>query len=128
MKANPEKCHQLINATTSTTMKTKENEILDWGIEKLPGVISISVISIIIYTKYFKKNLEKVHILTKVTSYISIPQTKLQINAFFTSHCNYFPLVWMSSMIYNGKASSDYGHHPTIGRHHPTERICNQQL
>lgn len=90
-------------------MKTKDNELLNLNIGKLLGAISVSVISIVGYTKSFKKTLQEVHILTKFRSYISIPQTELQINAFFASQFNYCPLVWMSSIVCYGKAPSDMG-------------------
>ena len=42
-----------------------------------------------------KKASKKVHVLARITPYMSIPKRKLLMNSFFTSQFNYCPLTWM---------------------------------
>ena len=39
----------------------------------------------------------KINALLKIAKHLTMPQKKLQVNAFFCSHFNYCPLVWMFS-------------------------------
>ena len=42
-----------------------------------------------------KRTSKKVHVLERITPYMSILKTKLLMNSFFTSQFNYCPLIWM---------------------------------
>ena len=42
-----------------------------------------------------KKACKKVHVLARITPYMSIPKRKLLMNSFFTSQFNYCSLTWM---------------------------------
>ena len=54
--------------------------------------------------KILKKANQKVHVLARITPYMSIPKRKLLMNSFFISQFNYCPLVWMChSRLMNNK-------------------------
>ena len=42
-----------------------------------------------------KKASKKVHVLARITLYISVPNKKLLMNSFVTSQFNYYQLTWM---------------------------------
>ena len=96
MKANPDKCHPFTSATTSIAITIKDNEILNSETEKLLGVTIYNKLNFSNHLqKMLKKANQKVHVLTRITSYMSIPKRKLLISSFFISQYNYCPLEWM---------------------------------
>ena len=54
--------------------------------------------------KILKKATQKVHVLARITPFMSIPKRKLLMNSFFISQFNCCPLVWMyHSRLMNNK-------------------------
>ena len=105
MKENLDNCHLLTSATASIAIKIKDNEILKSEKEKLLGMTIDKKLS---FNNHLQKILEKanqkVHVLARITPYMSIPNRKLLINSFFISQFNYCPLVWMChSRLMNNK-------------------------
>ena len=107
MKANPDKCHLLTSATASIAIKIKDNEILNSESEKLLGVTIDNKLNFNNHLqKILKKANQKVHVLARITPYMSIPKRKLLMNSFFISQFNYCPLVWMyHSRLMNNKSN-----------------------
>ena len=105
MKANPDKCHLLTSSTDSIAIKIKDNEILNSESEKLLGVTIDNKLNFNNHLqKILKKANQKVHVLARITPYMSIPKRKLLMNSFFISQFNYCPLVWMChSRLINNK-------------------------
>ena len=105
MKANRDKCHLLTSSTDSIAIKIKDNEILNSESEKLLGVTIDNKLNFNNHLqKILKKTNQKVHVLARITPYMSIPKRKLLMNSFFVSQFNYCPLVWMChSRLMNNK-------------------------
>ena len=96
MKANPDRCHLLTSSTDSIAIKIKDNDILNSESEKLLGVTIDNKLNFNNHLqKILKKANQKVHVLARITPYMSIPKRKLLMNSFFISQFNYCPLVWM---------------------------------
>ena len=96
MKGNPDKCYLLRSATASIAIKIKDNKILNSESEKILGVTIDSKLN---FNNHLPKILkianQKVHVLARITPYMSIPKTKLLMNSFFISQFNCCPLVWI---------------------------------
>ena len=105
LKANPDKCCLLTSSTDPVAIKIKNNEILNSESEKLLGVTIDNKLNFNNHLqKILKKANQKVHVLAKITPYISIPKRRLIMNSFFISRFNYCPLVWMChSRLMNNK-------------------------
>ena len=105
MKANSDKCHLLTSSTDSIAIKIKDNEILNSESEKLLGVTIDNKLNFNNHLqKILKKANQKVHVLARITPYMSIPKRRLLMNSFFISQFNYCPLVWMChSRLMNNK-------------------------
>ena len=94
MKKNPDKCHLLASSTASIAIKIKDNEILNNESEKLLGVtLDNKFNSNNHLQKILKEANQKVHVLARITPYMSITKRKLLRNSFFISQSNYCPLV-----------------------------------
>ena len=102
MKMNPEKCHVIILGNTKidddftvqigNASVTPESEVTLLGItldNKLDFTSHIS--------KICKGATNKINALLRIAKHLKMPQKKLLVNAFFCSHFNYCPLVWMFS-------------------------------
>ena len=105
LKANPDKCHLLTSATASIAIKRKDNEILNSESEKLLGVTIDGKLNFNNHLqKILKKANQKVHVLARITPYMSIPKRKLKMNSFSISQFNYCPLALMChSRLMNNK-------------------------
>ena len=85
-----------MSVTTSIAIKIKDNENLNSECEKLLGVTIDNKFNFNNHIqKILKKANQKVHVLARITRYMSIPKRKVLIDSFFISQFNYFPLVWM---------------------------------
>ena len=105
MKTNPDKYHLLTSSTDSIAIRIKDNEILNNESEKL---LDVSIDNKLVFNNHLQKILkkanQKVHVLARITPYMSIPKRKLLMNSFFISQFNYCPLVWMChSRLMNNK-------------------------
>ena len=84
MKADPDKCHVLTSATASIAIKIKDNEILNSESEKLLGVTIDNKLNFNNHLqKILEKAYQKVHVLPRITPYMSIPKRKLVMYSFF---------------------------------------------
>ena len=96
MKGNPDKCYLLRGATASIAIEIKDSKILNSEGEKILGVTIDSKLN---FNNHLPKILkianQKVHVLARITPYMSIPKTKLLMNSFFISQFNCCPLVWI---------------------------------
>ena len=102
MKMNPGKCHIIVlgikNIDDDFTVQignasiTPESEVTLLGItldNKLDFAGHIS--------KICKGVTNKINALLRIAKHLTMPQKKLLVDAFFYSHFNYCPLVWMFS-------------------------------
>ena len=80
----PEKWHLLLNVTMDDLYVTVGNNcVLNASCEKILGV-------------YFDNKLNfDIHVLPRVSPYMSFNQKKLIFNAFISSQFNYCPLIWL---------------------------------
>ena len=96
MKANPEKCHLLLNSSSTWTITLEGNDILNSKCEKLLGVNFDCGLSFKEHiTTICKKASNKLHALSRVSPYMSIKKKKTLMNAFFLSQFSYCPIIWM---------------------------------
>ena len=96
MKANQDKCHLLMSTFTPISIKVKDYIIKNSDYEKLLGVtVDLNLTFNCHLENILKKAGKKVHMLARITPYMSIPNRKLLMNSFFTSQFNYCPLTWM---------------------------------
>ena len=96
MKANHDKYHLLMSTLTSISIKVKDYMIKNSDNEKLLGVTDDANLNFNCHLEnILKKASKKVHVLARITPYMSIPKRKLLMNSFFTSYFNYCPLTWM---------------------------------
>ena len=71
MKANPEKCHLLMNVNRPATIKIVEHNISNSYCEKLLGVKIDSHLNFNNHRQtIIKKTSQKVHVLARITPYI----------------------------------------------------------
>ena len=97
MKANPDKCHFLLNGTESYKAKIGGHTIESSKQQKLLGVIIDNKLT-------FEKHLDnlcnrasqKLNALCRVSSYMSTEQKRMIMKAFINSQFGYCPLVWMN--------------------------------
>ena len=96
MKANPEKCHIIMNVNRPHTIKISGHTISNSYCEKLLGVKIDSQVN---FNNHFEtiiiKASHKVHDLARITPYMCILKRKLLMNAFFKAQFSCCPLVWM---------------------------------
>ena len=88
MKANHDKCHLLMSTLTPISITVKDYIIKNSDNEKLLGVTVDANLNFNCHLEnILKKSSKNVHVLARITPYMSIP--------YFTSQFNYCPLTWM---------------------------------
>ena len=96
MKANHDKCHLLMSTLTPISITVKDYIIENSDNEKLLGVTVDANLNFNCHLEnILKKASKNVHVLARITPYMSIPKRKLLMNSFFTSQFNYCLLTWM---------------------------------
>ena len=105
MKANPDKCHLLTSSMTRTSINIKGHIINNSKFKKLLGVTFDCKLNFNVHLdNVLAKARQKVHVLARIALYMNISKRKWIMNSFFTSQCNYCPLVWMChSRLINNK-------------------------
>ena len=94
MKANYDKCHLFMSTRTPISIKGKDYIIKDSDNEKLLGVTVDAALNFNCHLEnILKKASKKVHVLARITPYMSIPKRKLLRNYFFTSQLDFCPLI-----------------------------------
>ena len=96
MKANHDKCHLLMSTLTPISITVKDYIIKNSDNEKLLGVTVDANLNFNCHLENILKQVSKnVHVLARITPYMSILKRKLLMNSYFTSQFNYCPLTWM---------------------------------
>ena len=96
MKANPDKCHLLINSNSVREITLDDKVIESSKHEKLLGIKIDNKLNFNLHVESLCKNASsKMHALARVTPYMNLPKKRMLLNAFFKSQFNYCPLVWM---------------------------------
>ena len=81
---------------TPISIKVKDYIIKNSDYEKLLGVtVDANLNFNCDLENILKKASKKVHVLARITTFMSIPKRKLLTNSFFTSQFNYYPVTWM---------------------------------
>ena len=96
MKANANKCHFLLSGNINVSLNVNNEVINSSDSEILLGVLINNNLD---FDKHVGnlclKASQKLHALTRISSYMQLNQRKLIINAFITSQFGYCPLIWM---------------------------------
>ena len=96
MKANHDKCHLLMSTLTPISIRVIDSIMQNSDNEKLLGVIVDANLNFNCQLENILKTAStKVHMLARITPYMSFPKRKLLMNSFFTSQFNYCLLTWM---------------------------------
>ena len=97
MHGNPDKSHFITNQIDSSLkLNISDQTISNCDKVKLLGVTFDNKLTFEPHIENLCKNASsKLHALSRITPYMSISQRKLLMNAFFTSHFSYCPLIWM---------------------------------
>ena len=96
MKANHDKCHLLMSTLTPISITVKDYIIENSDNEKLLGVTVDANLNFNCHLEnILKKASKNVHVLARITPYMSITKRKLLMNSYLTSQFNYYPLTWM---------------------------------
>ena len=95
MKANPGKSHILLS--NKKTEKVKINDVvLASRVEE--NLLDINLDSELKFEKHItdiNKASHKIHVLSRITSYMSLNKRRLLMKTFVESQINYCPLIWM---------------------------------
>ena len=96
MKPNPRKSHILLNNKKTEKVKIN-NVVLTSSVEE--KLLGINLDSELKFEKHMtdicNKASQKIHVLSKITSYMSLNKQRLLLKTFVESLFNYFPLIWM---------------------------------
>ena len=85
MKVNYDKYHLLMSTLTPVTIKVKDYIIKNIDNEKLLGVTVDATLNVNCHLEnILKKASKKVHLLARITPYMSIPKRKFLMNSVFT--------------------------------------------
>ena len=96
LKANPDKCHLLVNTTGSIRISVRNETISNSSNQKLFGIRFNSNFRFDDHVaSLFKKVLQKLNALIRVAQYMNLAQRRLIMKAFICSQFGYCPLVWM---------------------------------
>ena len=96
LKANADKCHLLLSTNESEQININDTIIESSKAEKLLGILIDNKLN---FDKHVSslcvKAGQKLHALSRISSFMNIKKRKLIMNAFITSQFGYCPLVWM---------------------------------
>ena len=96
LKANPDKCHLLINTDENAALKIKNETITNSSNEKLLGILFNNKFDFDEHvTSLCRKASQKLNALARVAQYMNLAQRRLIMNAFIFSQFGYCPLEWM---------------------------------
>ena len=96
LKANPDKCHLLINTDENIALKIKNEAIANSSNEKLLGILFSNELDFDEHvTLLCRKASQKLIALARVVHYMNLVQRLLIMNAFIFSQFEYCPLAWM---------------------------------
>ena len=96
MKPNPGKSHILLSNKKTEKVKIN-NVVLTSNVEE--KLLGITLDSELKFEKHMtdicNKASQKIHVLSKITSYMSLSKRRILLKAFVESQFSYFPLIWM---------------------------------
>ena len=96
LKANPDKCHLLINTDENIALKIKNETITNSSNEKLLGILFNNKFDFNEHvTLLCRKASQKLNALARAVHYMNLAQRLLIMNAFIFSQFEYCPLAWM---------------------------------
>ena len=96
LKANPDKCHLLINTDENIALKIKNKAIANSSNEKLLGILFSNKFDFDEHvTLLCRKASQKLNALARAVHYMNLAQRLLIMNAFIFSQFEYCPLAWM---------------------------------
>ena len=96
LKANPDKCHLLINTDENFALKIKNETITNSSNEKLLGILFNNKFDFDEHvTSLCRKASKKLNAPARVPYYMNLAKRTLIMNAFIFLQIGYCPLVWM---------------------------------
>ena len=96
MKANPGKSHILLSTKKTEKVKINDVALTSSVEEKLLGITLDSELKFEKHiTDICNKASQKIHVLSRITSYTSLNKRRLLMKTFVESQFNYQPLIWM---------------------------------
>ena len=96
LKANPDKCHLLVNTTGNIRINVRNETISNSSNQKLLGICFNSNFRFDEHVASLsKKASQKLNALTRVAQYMNLAQRRSIMKAFICSQFGYCPLVWM---------------------------------
>ena len=96
LKANPDKCHLLVNTTGNIRISVRNETISNSSNQKLFGIRFNSNFRFDDHVASLcKKALQKLNALTRFVQYMNLAQRRLIMKAFICSQFGYCQLVWM---------------------------------
>ena len=96
MKANPGKSHILLSNKKTENVKINDVVLTSGFEEKLLGITLDSELKFEKYiTDICNKASQKIHVLSRTTSYMSLNKRRLLRKTFVESQFNYCPLIWI---------------------------------
>ena len=104
-KANPKKSHFLLTSNEEVNLNLDDLVIKSSKSEKLLGINIDTFLTFNEHvSKLCKKASQKLHAISRISSYLNKNKLRLIMNAFFSSQFGYCPLVWMfHNRRYNNK-------------------------
>ena len=96
MKANPGKSHILLSNKKTEKVKINDVVLTSSVEEKLLGITLDSELKFKKHiTDICNKASQKIHVLSRITSYMSLKRRRVLMKTFVESQFNYCPLIWM---------------------------------
>ena len=96
MKSNNDKSHLLIINSQEETIMLGDQEIVGEKSVMLLGVIIDNKLNFNEHvSRLCKKANQKLHVLIRISKYLSKGKLRTLMKAFIDSQCNYCPLIWM---------------------------------
>ena len=96
LKANPDKCHLLVNTTGNIRISVRSETISNSSNQKLLGIrINSNCRFDDHVASLCKKASQKLNALTRVEQYMNLAQRRSIMKAFICSQFGYCPLLWM---------------------------------
>ena len=96
LKINPDKSHVILSKNTEMVVNILSESIVNSSSEKLLGITIDSELKFDIHLRNLcNKANQKLHALSRISSFISTDKLRVIMKAFVLSQFNYCPLVWM---------------------------------
>ena len=104
LKANPDKCHLLVNTDANIALKIKNETITNSYNEKPLSILFNKKFDFDEHvTSLCRKASQKLIALARLAHYMNLAQCRLNMNALIFSQFGYCPLVWMFHSRKNNK-------------------------